>query len=92
VVNWKKLNHNYILEGDGFFVSFIPSNANPWLGTIFNGDRPDGMETAIVKDGKYYILNGDFRKDYEKLVDKGFNACKKFFDKNEDESGSSWSN
>ena len=58
---------------------------------------PDTMngETALVKrykkGHKYYILNGDFRKDYEKLVKKGYKACKEFYNNNEEEFDSSWS-
>lgn len=53
-------------------------------------------ETALVKKNnetrprKFYILNGDFRKEYSELVPKGFKTCYKFFNsKSEFKSG--WS-
>ena len=53
-------------------------------------------ETALVLktgNGKniFYILNGDFRKEYEELFPKGFAACKKFYDRNKKKHRSNWS-
>ena len=55
-------------------------------------------ETALVfrkSEGlfgkEYYILNGDFREEYKKLIPKGYKACKKFFDSMKEEHGSVWS-
>lgn len=68
---------NTILKGEGFFISYDPNSY--------------GAEaTALVKMGKsmddtyYYILNGDFREEYEKLIDKGFEVCKQFFDEHKE--------
>lgn len=74
---WRRQERNVMLEMDGFWISYNP-----------NTDT--GAETALCKDGNYYILLGDFRKQYEQLVDKGFNACLKFFKENLDKK-SSWS-
>ena len=49
-------------------------------------------ETALVKDTSYYILNGDWRKEYAELIPKGYEACKKFFDEHEAEYKNFWSN
>jgi hypothetical protein len=73
---------NCYLQGDTFHVSY---NMHPSLW----GD--EGEETALVKDGNYYILLGDFRDEYEQLIDEGFEACKKFFDSKPELRGS-WSN
>lgn len=79
---------NYVLEGDGFFISY---NSCPWAGvSIFESDT-GGAETALVIENKYKILNGDFRKEYEKLAPKGLDACLKFYDEKKGEFGSSWS-
>jgi len=60
-MNWKKTGGgNYILEGDGFYISYNPN--------------PLGPETALVKDGKFLILDGD----YEERVES-FEECHKFF-------------
>lgn len=44
----------------------------------------DGAETALVftdEEGRrrYWILKGDFRKEYEPLVPQGLSACQDFF-------------
>lgn len=45
--------------------------------------HPDGRE--------WLILNGDFRKDYEGLVDQGLAACRAFYNSQKDEHKSPWS-
>lgn len=79
---------NVILDCKTFFISYNPY---PCIHTPFASDD-NSDETALVdKNGyKYYILNGDFRKQYEKLVDKGFDACKKFYDSKKGKYNSSW--
>lgn len=76
------------IEGKGFFISYAAA-----------GSGPTGTETAIVHPNKkngfgieYWILNGDWTEEYERLVPKGYRACKKFFDSKKDEHGNFWSN
>lgn len=57
---------NYLLTGKGFHVSYNPIT-----------DK--GPETAIVKDMTFLILSGDYRKEYVKVVDKGYDECVKLF-------------
>lgn len=84
---WIRNGRNSILEADGFYISY---NASPGVIPSFSGD--DGSdETALVENNRYYILNGDHREDYEKLVDQGFAACARYFLAHEDQQ-SSWSN
>lgn len=72
---------NCVLNVPGFYVSYNPG---PMA-------ADDGQaETALVKDSDYYILNGDFRAEYEALVPQGFDACLAFFREKEFEHGSSW--
>ena len=89
--------NNEILKKDTFFISYNPDTRRSDIGdsidsllSMFVGEV-GGEETALVdksgKERKFYILNGDFRKDYEKLVDKGFKKCLDFFMGNKD----SWS-
>ena len=81
---------NFTLKGKGFLISY-----NPYTGGIFQafaGDNGIGSaETAIIHKNKFYILNGDFRKEYEKRIDKGYKCCKEFFNSKK-EFESSWSN
>ncbi len=76
---------NYVLEGDGFYISYNPdfSGFSHWV----SDDGSD--ETALCKDGKYFILNGDFRDRYEEIIDQGFEACFDFYTKQNNVS--SWS-
>ncbi len=66
------------------------------MGSIVGKElEADGRaETAIVKEIKgrnnFFILNGDYRKQYEKLAPKGFKACMDFF-KLKEEFKSGWS-
>lgn len=78
IANWKVTSQgNYVYNGDKFYVSYAP---NPWLG---NSD-----ETALYGetiDGVWYILRGDWRESYEKLVPLGFQACLDFYKSKKDE-------
>lgn len=84
---WRTNRSNEVLDGDGFFVSFNANTAS--MGAFFASDSGE-PETALVKAGKYLILNGDFRADYERLVPEGYDACVAFFKANETNK-SSWS-
>lgn len=84
---------NEILNGDDFYISY-QANPSPLGISIFRSDN-SSVETAIVDkndpENQYRILNGDFRKDYVKLVPKGLKACVKFYDKMKADHKSSWS-
>ena len=94
-ISWKPINNsftglkenNFVLSGKGFYISYNPDSQRSYFGARFdqiinefNGKNDGGEETALVKNRKYYVLNGDFRKEYEKLLGKGFKKCKEFFD------------
>lgn len=67
---------NHVLRKEDFYISY---NNNPGgVISAFKGDG-DNIETALCKDDKFYILNGDFRKEYEAIVDEGFDKCYEFF-------------
>lgn len=78
---------NYILKGDGFFISYNPAPGSGF--SLFASDG-GGSETALCKDGDYWILNGDFRDQYEALVPSGFERCILYFESQKGEFGSSW--
>ena len=78
---WKKnaIAGNSVLSGKGFYVSYSPCPTLDFTGT------GRVSETALFKEGEpWRILSGDFRKEYSKLVPKGFKACVKFYEKNID--------
>lgn len=97
-------NGNQILKNGDFYISYNKDPQGSEMAEIcgsilslasgnsdFNESRE---ETALVKEGEKYqflILNGDFRKDYEKLIDKGYKECKKFYNKNKKKYQSIWS-
>jgi hypothetical protein len=87
---WERRAVNVMLfsKDRKWWISYNPSTHVGMEGWAGDGS---GEETALCKDDQYFILNGDFRKEYEALIDKGFKACKKFFDDHEEDK-SSWSN
>ena len=90
---WKNPAHNFTLNiNDNNYISFSPSLTEPWAGTALAQDTAGG-ETALCTliPWKCLILNGDFRKAYEDVVDQGYDACYKVFQDNKAEHGSSWS-
>ena len=85
-------NGNEVLSGKGFFISY---NSNPGEGlSMFQGDGGSD-ETALVNyndpDNEYRILNGDFREEYQAIIDQGFEVCLELYNKFNDTHGSSWS-
>jgi len=70
-------------------------NLNWAIMPSFFGSDEGRAETALVMDGEYYILNGDFRKQYEKAFLKFGNDPAKIkaavYDKYKDNNDSSWS-
>ena len=91
-MNWVKSNQNFILQGEGFSISFLDWESSKKLGatTWENDERQD--ETCLISpDRDYFILNGDFRKEYEELLPLGYIKCYQFFLNNQDKK-SSWSN
>ena len=90
IKNWEVMpGGNLICEGEGFYVSFKRDLSK--FGSFFDSDNGQ-PETALVKGEKFFILNGDWRYQYEDLVPKGWKACKAFFDANSETKKSSWSN
>lgn len=101
---WKKNEFNEVLERGDYFISYNPADkVNPqeelvmMMGAMMGFVQEDEKrqpETALVfeKDGEreYKILNGDFRKDYEKC--KSLKECIAFFDKKSESYKSKWSN
>ena len=78
---------NLVLEGKGFALSYNPDTS--FLG-IFASDEGGSDETALIKEDTYYILNGDFREEYEAVFEQGFDACLAVFKAHPDKV-SSWS-
>ena len=85
---WVKLRYNMVLSGDGFYVSY-----NPGEGPLAPDDGKP--ETALViknvRGPTFLILNGDFRKEFENLIDQGCDACRMFYEIKKVKDRSSWS-
>jgi len=101
--NWKtKESHtNMILQQTGFYISYNPSIEKMIADEIITSittipPREGKDETAIVvpSAGKipydFFILNGDFRKEYEEIGDD-LKECIKFYLKNKEQYGSKFS-
>lgn len=87
---WVRYDRNVQLEMDGWHISYNRDTGGTPFGRFFEGDEPE--ETALAKDGKYFILNGDWRDEYEKIVEQGFYACYEFYQRHKAVHGSTWSN
>ncbi len=83
-----RISGNKVLETDDFYLSYTTGSGMTII-PMFGSDEGSD-ETALVVDGKFYILNGDFRREYEALVPKGVDACMAFFKKHKSQA-SSWS-
>lgn len=84
---------NQVLGFDGFFISYMPPLGMSGFRLMASNNH--GAETALCVEDcnrtNYFILNGDFRKQYEEIGPQGLEACMKFYRDNIGQS-SSWSN
>ena len=88
---WQINEHNEVLVGEGFFISYNPDAGNDVEGqilaviaTLMSGEvySHGGEETALViEPDTYLILNGDFREAYEAAF-PSLEACTKVFEDN----------
>jgi hypothetical protein len=86
---------NEVMEGKGFYISYNPIPGDGL--SFFRGDGGSD-ETALVKKSckigsehtHFYILNGDFRKNYKRLLKAGWRECLKFYNSKKGEFDSSW--
>lgn len=103
-MKWELCGNNVILQGEGFYISYNDSTGqkdpslyeasqymDKFLGALLGQEVQRQEETAICFDDSFLILNGDFREDYEKLVDKGLDICIEFYNKHKAELQSIWS-
>lgn len=78
--------NNRQAEYEGFMTSFIPYHDKGM------GPESEDGETALMCDGSYYILNGDWMLTYSELAAfGGWDACFAFFCRKYPQFGSSWS-
>lgn len=84
-----KFASNYLLKGEGFFISYNPNTGDGHAGltdlvNVLGGNVKDGEETALYHEAGeiWYILEGDFRSEYTKAFFEGYAACKKVYQDN----------
>lgn len=89
--------HNTTLTiDDNHYVSYLfadNTSVAETLGLDAASDKPEVGETALctLSPWKCLILNGDFRKEYEAVLDGGYDACYNFYLTQKAEHGSTWS-
>lgn len=90
-LTWEKhpIGTNVTLNGPDFFISFLSKDAKRLTPLFENEEVRD--ETALWIEEKFYILNGDWRKEYEQAFLGGKVACKKLYDEKKKEHRSFWS-
>ena len=90
---WKKnelsVTGNLLLNAKDFYISYASGESLSIFGAMSSDEG--SSETALCKDGDFYILNGDYRNEYEKLVTLGFDECLKFHNEQKKFNKSSWS-
>lgn len=90
-MKWEDLGSNQIIQGKDFYISF---NSSPGGDISFFKSDNASAETAlcITRNSKthFLILNGDFRKEYEKAIKNGLGACLNVYIRHKKENGSSW--
>lgn len=68
-VDFKNNGSNQVLNiEDGVYISFNPA---PCQNMGFLKSDEGSSETALYIDGEFYILNGDFRKQYKTAASSG---------------------
>ena len=90
---WKHLSGNSVLEGDKDFYISYNLLLLPAVGFSSFASDNNSEETALVNSKskiQFRILNGDFRKDYEKIIDKGWKSCLSFYNSKKKLHNSSW--
>lgn len=80
-------NNEIMRLTDNCYVSFNPC---PLKGFKILESDTGGSETALVIDGNYYVLNGDFREEFRAMANIDVAKCVDVFENNRD-SISSWS-
>jgi len=91
MTEWKNRPEGFgaILDYGDFYISYNPMDELNSMFSFFGSD--DGSpETALCKEGEFFILNGDARKEYE-AFGNDWDKCYEFYLANID-SSSSWSN
>lgn len=85
---------NEILRGNNFYISYNPKTGENYasidqlligfLASKLTGHENGKEETALYNrvNGVWYILNGDFRKEYEAVAHDGFTACLNVYKRN----------
>ncbi len=96
---WHYAGDTQVLDGDGFFISYNPDTRylgiDQLTGIDYAGDEP--QETALCREeilcqkAAAFILNGDWRQQYEDRVDEGWDACFRFYLAKKPMFGSKWS-
>lgn len=88
-MEWKQ-NEGYpnqLLSCDEFYISYNPKPGQEFAG--FAADN-NSSETALKLMGKWYILNGDFRKEYQEVFPDPI-KCFAVYEANKKQYRSSWS-
>jgi len=91
---WERASDNYWLNiDDNHYPSYLNRKDYTYERSFFDIDKSSQDETALIQRSPWLclILNGDFRKEYEEVCDKGYDACLEVYNKHKDTHRSSWS-
>lgn len=73
--NFSTKNHIIVPPNDeAWYISYLPPSST------YSNQATTSLVVGQMQ--RFYILKGDFRDQYKKLIAKGFRACYNFFCKN----------
>jgi hypothetical protein len=83
-----RMGNNVVTPMDGFSISYNPNTLVFMPKTPAWAQQVPSVETALLVDGKFYILNGNHVEEYKKLGT--LKKCMQYFNEHEKEK-SVWS-
>ncbi len=101
--SWKRTDAGNYIKYDPERKFYISFNEDPTKFNVSKTTKSKELkerpfpETAICVDAdkgfmksKFYILTGDFREEYDKLLSKGLKACMEFYESKKKDFGNPW--
>lgn len=90
---WYEVGPTQRLDGENFHISYIPHTDQLTPHEITNvllaGEQE--RETSLCREAAHFILQGDWRTQYEDRIDEGYDACYQFYQARKVTNISKWS-
>ena len=97
IKQWQDNGNNQVMIAEWGRISYNPNTNNDRLAgvitticNILGSEVADGEETALYDGDTWYILTGDFRKEYEERF-PDLQKCLEFYESKKGKYRNSWS-